>query len=389
MHFLLAITGSIAAIKTPELIRILRKNGHSVQCILTNGGEQFSSKTALEALTEFPVLGPQIFTHNLSENPYAHINISKSADALCIAPASAHTIARLAQGMADDFLSATVLASSCPIFLAPAMNHKMWEHPATQQNIKKLQEYGYTIISPENGEMACGDEGTGRMAEISDILAFLERVNTPQTLKGKTVLISLGGTRENLDPVRFIGNASSGKMGNALAEIFWKKGATVKLCAGMRTEHLSSSRFEISETLSTSNMCQEMERLAPNADIVVFAAAVADFTPLFPLGEKQKSGKSLVLELSPTVDIAKKLAETKQPHQIFIGFALETDEKILKTEMMKKAEAKKFDIVLGNTEENLGSDTGTYLFWSKDAGTFEEFSGTKEEVAEKIALSFV
>ncbi len=384
MNIVLGITGSIGAIKVPELIRALRKRGHCVQCMVTSGGKALSCVPALEALTGNKVWGPEIFSSSLAENPYAHLTLSQTTDVIGIIPATANTLARLALGMADDLLLTTVLGASCPIVIAPAMNPKMWNHPATDHHLQKIQEYGYTIIPPVYGTVACGDEGMGKMAEISDIIAFLERSATPQNFLGKKVLISFGGTQEKIDPVRFIGNGSSGKMGKALAESFWKRGAEVTLCEGIHQVSVSDTRFTIVKTPSAESLLKAFQEKAPVSDIVVFASAVADFTPSVPAQQKIKSGGHLDLTFSPTVDIAKKLAETKMDHQFFIGFSLETENAILQTEMMRKAQQKKFDIVLGNNVKNLGEDTAEYVLWDTHSTHFEEIAGAKEEIAEKV-----
>lgn len=388
MKILLAITGSIAAVRSYELIRLLQLHGYSVQCILTKGGEHFVSRLSLEALSDNEVLGPDIFSFSEIKNRdvFSHINISKNADAILIAPASANTIAKISHGFAEDFLQNLLLANKqTPVLLAPAMNETMWKNEATQCNISLLKQRKYTIIPPQKtGILACGIEGEGKMATLETILSFVKKSKTPQKYAGKKVLISLGGTQEYLDPVRYIGNASSGKTGLALANAFFEMGAQVKIITGNNSVVLNPDIFSVFSVVSTHEMLEKMQENAPWADIILFSAAVADYAPqtlsLQKL-EKPKTGEGITLSFLQTPDIAKTLFAKKKENQMFIGFCLASEN--LKTKMVEKSEAKGFDVVLGNNEQNLGSKIGKYLVYSKERGFWEE-EGEKGEVMKKV-----
>ncbi len=390
MKIILAITGSIAAVRSYDLIRALQAKGHDVQCVLSKGGGSFVSRLALEALSGNPVLGPDIFSFSEDEtrDVFSHINASKNADAIIIAPASANTLAKLAHGLADDYLQNLVLANaSCPVLLAPAMNENMWKNAATQVNSAILQERGMIIIPPQKtGVLACGVEGEGKMATQETIALYFEKSISPQKYAGKKVLISLGGTQENIDSVRFIGNSSSGKTGLALANAFFVMGAEVSLVAGNHFVSLNADCFDIQNVKTTNEMLKAMQIHFQKSDIVVFSAAVADYTPKNPSAqklEKPKTGEGITLDFVQTVDIAKTFSLQKKENQIFIGFCLASEN--LEQKMQEKLKRKGFDVIIGNSEQNLGSNYGKYLVYSTKTG-FTEFEGEKGNVMREVLL---
>lgn len=406
----LAITGSIAAIKSFELIKTLHEKNFTVQCIVSSGGKKFCSSDALEAMTGFPVLGPKIFSYLKKENPfekntteiYAHLQLSRESIAMIIAPCSANTLAKIANGSADDFLSTALLAYENPILIAPAMNTKMWKNSITQKNIEKISALkNFSIVPPKSeGILACGEEGSGKMASTEDILLYLSRTLQVRSkakkslVYGKKILINLGGTREKIDPVRYLGNFSSGGTGKIFAEQCFIHGAkNISVMQGISTVSLSETIFDIKKTSSAQEMYRAMEEKFLESDIIIFCAAVADFKAKNFSNQKIKKlennssspeeGKTL--ELEKNIDIAKTFANQKLPHQIFIGFTLETQgEEFLKASMIQKSQDKKFDIVFGNTPENFNTTYGKFLvYWAKK-NKFEEYQGSKENIFSEV-----
>jgi phosphopantothenoylcysteine decarboxylase / phosphopantothenate---cysteine ligase len=313
-RILLGITGGIAAYKACELTRLLVKAGHDVLPLPTRGAEEFVRAQTFFALARKAA----------STDPYPHL---ERADLLAIAPLTANTLAKLAHGLADDVLTEAALAHRGPMLVAPAMNTRMWEHPATQANARLLRERGVQMIGPEAGELAEGEVGAGRMAEPAAIAARIEELlGGSRTLDGVRVLVSAGGTREPLDGVRFLGNRSSGRMGVALAAEAKRRGATVTLLAS-NLAVAPPEGVEVVDAPTAADIEAQARAHAAGADVVLMAAAVADYRPAEPLeGKRAKTGESWTLELEPTVDVLAFLGEGERNGQVLVGFGAETGE---------------------------------------------------------------
>ena len=349
----LGITGSIAAYKAAVLARALIKKGAEVQIVITPAGKEFITPITLSALTSKPVISE--FFAQRDGTWHSHVDLGLWADAMLIAPATASTIGKMAHGIADNMLVTTYLSMKAPVFIAPAMDLDMFAHPATQHNLDILRSYGNHIIEPASGELASHLVGKGRMEEPEKIVEVLESFFAQtQDLKGKKILITAGPTYEKIDPVRFIGNYSSGKMGYALAEDCARRGAEVTLISGpvnLKTQHPSIRRIDVE---SADEMYREAIRLYPEADAGILCAAVADFTPEATASSKIKREKEdFILRLKPTQDIAAALGKTKQPHQCLIGFALETNDEL--THAQEKRERKNFDFIVLNSLNDKGA----------------------------------
>lgn len=349
----LGITGSIAAYKAAVLIRLLIKKGAEVQVIITPAGKEFITPVTLSALTGKPVISE--FFAQRDGSWHSHVDLGLWADAMLVAPATASTIGKMAHGIADNMLITTYLSMKAPVFVAPAMDLDMFAHPATQQNIETLRSYGNRIIEPVSGELASHLVGKGRMEEPENITAALEVFFAAGTdLAGKKIVITAGPTYEKIDPVRFIGNYSSGKMGFALAEECASRGAEVSLVAGpvqLNTNHPGIRRIDVE---SAGEMYETAVRLFPEADAGILCAAVADFMPETVSGQKIKREKDdLVLRLKPTHDIAAALGEMKRPGQVLAGFALETDNEEANAE--GKLKRKNLDMIVLNSLNDPGA----------------------------------
>ena len=324
---LLVISGGIAAYKSLELIRLIRKDGGDVRCILTSGGEKFVTPLSVSALSE-----NEVYTDLWSlkdESEMGHIRLTREADLIVIAPASASLLARLANGMADDLAATTLLASDKPALFAPAMNHKMWSNPATQDNVRKLLERGYSMIAPTEGDMACGEFGVGRLAEPADILSAIQSSFKKKPLSGLSALVTSGPTFEPLDPVRFIGNRSSGKQGHAIAASLARAGASVTLVAGPTSlpdpAGVKTIHIETAEEMLAASVA------ALPCDIAVCAAAVADWRPDKAAEQKMKkrdNGGTPEIHLIENADILKTISSHAQRPQLVVGFAAETSETV-------------------------------------------------------------
>jgi phosphopantothenoylcysteine decarboxylase/phosphopantothenate--cysteine ligase len=352
---LLGICGSIAAYKSAFLLRELIKQGAEVQVILTPSARDFVTPLTFATLSKKPVLWELVAdeSHGLWNN---HVALGLWADFLLVAPASANTIARMAGGQADNLLLTTYLSAKCPVFFAPAMDLDMHAHDSNQHNIKTLEKRGNSHIPAESGELASGLEGTGRMAEPGHIVAFLDQYFSERApLRGKKVLITAGPTYEAIDPVRFIGNHSTGKMGYALATVFAEAGAQVTLISG--PSHLSTPRgVKRIDVLSAHEMYEAAMAVYADTDIAILSAAVADYKPVNSAKFKiKKADENLTLKLEPTKDILKAMGAAKQD-QVLVGFALETDHAI--EHGMKKLEAKNCDLIVLNSLEDQGAGFG-------------------------------
>lgn len=341
---LLGVTGGIAAIKVPELVRRLRDQGHEVRCILTSSAESFVAALPLEVLSGHPVLREEYLAANGSGREL-HIEMGRWADVLCVAPATCNVLAKLSLGLADDFLTTTALVFDGPLILAPAMSTEMISKEVVRGHIEALERRGATVLGPLVGALATGEIGEGRMVEPAEIVAAVDRVHRPADLAGKTVLITAGPTREPLDPVRFLSNRSSGRMGFGLAAETAARGARTILVAG--PVHLPTPPgVERRDVETALEMQAEVERHAPQADLVVMTAAVADFRPVAPASQKLKkrAGKPAI-ELQANPDILAGLAQLA-PEAVRVGFAAETRD--LESEAARKLAAKGVDFIVGN-----------------------------------------
>jgi phosphopantothenoylcysteine decarboxylase/phosphopantothenate--cysteine ligase len=349
----IGITGSIAAYKTPFLIRLLKKEGADVQVIMTPSALDFITPLTLSTLSEKPVLIDP-FDPETGEWT-SHVEIGLWADLFVLAPLTANSMAKMAQGIADNFFLTAFLSAKCPVMFAPAMDRDMFLHPSTQANIKTLESYGNILIPPATGELASGLCGEGRMEEPQGILEIIKSFFlTSQQFKGKTVLVTAGPTFEAIDPVRYLGNHSSGKMGYALAEEFAGRGARVLLVSGPTELDITHPEIERISVMSAQEMYESCMSLFPSCDISVMAAAVADYTPVRISHSKIKKEKGkLVLELESTRDILEAMGKTKKKGQYLVGFALETDNEI---ENAKAKLRKKFlDLIILNSLKDTGA----------------------------------
>lgn len=387
----LGVTGSIAAYKSAILTRLLVKEGAEVKVIMTPAAKDFITPLTLSTLSKNPVLSD--FRKNETGEWNNHVELGLWADVLVIAPASANTISKIANGQCDNLLLATYLSARCPVYLAPAMDLDMLQHPATQENLKKIGSYGNRIINAEFGELASGLTGNGRMAEPETIVGVLQNFfSDDQRLKGKKVLVTAGPTYEAIDPVRFIGNHSSGKMGFAIAEALAEKGATVELITGPTHQHTIHPAVRVKSVVSAEEMFNACTKLFPQSDIAVLSAAVADYKPLVRAEQKiKKKDDHLTLELTKTHDIAASLGKMKTNGQVIVGFALETEQEQLNAG--KKLESKNFDLIVLNSLNDKGAGFGhdtnkiTIIDRQQHAKTFELKS--KKEVAEDIAEAII
>jgi len=382
----LAITGSIAAYKAAVLVRLLIKEGAEVQVIITPAGKEFITPVTLSTLSQKPVLC-DFYTAN-SGTWNSHVDLGLWADVLIVAPATASTIGKMANGIADNFVVTAYLSCKAPVFVAPAMDLDMFCHPSTQRNLDILRSYGNRIIEPTSGELASGLEGKGRMEEPENIVRVLrEFFATNQSLTGKHILITAGPTYEKIDPVRFIGNYSSGKMGFGLAEVCAERGANVTLVSGpvqLKTSHPHIKRIDVE---SAGEMYEASMKAFENCDAAILCAAVADFTPASASSEKIKRGKdSLTLELQPTRDIAAALGERKSEKQVLVGFALETTDETVNACL--KMERKNLDMIVLNSLNDKGagfrSDTNKVTIFERSGAVNEYPLKDKSEVAADI-----
>lgn len=379
----LGITGGIAAYKAAELVRLLVKAGVNVQVVMTRAACQFITPVTMQALS-----GKLVFIDmwdSSISNGMPHIELSRAADAILVAPASADFLAKLVQGHADDLLSTLCLARDCPLLVAPAMNKQMWENPATQRNMKQLTADGVNILGPESGEQACGEVGLGRMLEAEVLLALLNTHFTPKLLASKRVLITAGATLEMIDPVRAITNLSSGKMGYAIAQAAADMGAEVTLVSGATALEAPPNVKNISAT-SGQSMYQAVMSNILQQDIFISVAAVADYHPVTQHSEKIKKNKSsLTLELTPNKDILAEVASL--PNAPFcVGFAAETENLLEYAEA--KRQQKNLPLIVANlTSDALGSDANSVTLLDKN-GAHPIKRGPKNEIA-KLLLAHI
>jgi len=373
-RIILGVTGSIAAYKSAQLVRLLVKEGAEVKIIMTSLAKEFITPLTLATLAKNPILVD--FFDPTNGNWNSHVDLGLWADAYLIAPATANTIGKMATGIADNLLLTTYLSAKCPVFVAPAMDLDMFAHPTTQRKLESLRLIGNQIIEPASGELASGLEGKGRMEEPENIVRYMDDYFTPKPLLGKRILITAGPTYEKIDPVRFVGNYSTGKMGFVLAEVCAQQGAEVCLIAGpvqLKTKHHNIERIDVE---SAEEMYSAVLSRFYGMDGAVLCAAVADFTALDVATVKLKREKeNLVLELKPTCDIAAAVGEMKIESQFLVGFALETNNE--EANAVSKMERKNFDFIVLNSlqdaQAGFGYDTNkiSILFRSGDKKEFE------------------
>lgn len=386
---LLAISGGIAAYKMNYLVRDFIKKGAEVKVILTPSAENFVSKVTLSTLSKNPVFS-DFYDENGTWN--SHVELGLWADVILIAPCTANTLSKMVHGICDNLVIATYMSSKCPVFIAPAMDLDMYTHPSTKENIEKAEKFGHQIIPAEYGELASGLVGPGRLADNETILNKIETLfsNTLlKTLVGKTVLITAGPTYEAIDPVRFIGNHSSGKMGFSLAEEAARRGAKVILITGPTAQKTDFQGIEIHKVTSAKEMFDQVFNFYAQADIAIMSAAVADYTPKVVANEKiKKSEETLSIELIKNPDILKTMGERKS-HQFLVGFALETQNE--EQNAKSKLERKNLDMIVLNSlkDEGAGFQKDTNKIKIITQAEQKEFSlKSKEEVAKDI-LDFV
>lgn len=392
---LLAVTGSIAAYKAAILVRMLVKEGAEVKIIMTPLAKEFITPLTLATLSKNPILVDFFNPENGDWN--SHVELGLWADAYLIAPATANTIGKMAQGIADNLVLTSYLSARCKVFVAPAMDLDMFSHPTTYRNLATLKSFGNVIIEPAVGELASGLEGKGRMEEPENIVKALVEyfggiVRKEKDLSHRKIMVTAGPTYEAIDPVRFIGNYSSGKMGFAIAEELANRGAMVILVSGPVSLKISHPNIQLIKVSSAEEMHEACISRFPHMDAAVLSAAVADFTPVNPLPKKVKREKeNYVLELKPTTDIAATLGKLKKQQQILVGFALETDDELANAQ--KKLQAKNLDFIVLNSLNDPGAgfqvDTNKITIIDKRNNIQKFELKTKAEVATDIVNKLV
>ena len=384
-NVVMGVTAGIAAYKSLAVVSGLKKLGAEIDVIMTENACNFVSPLSFQTLSGRPV------TVDMFKEPafweVEHIALARKADLFLVAPATANFIGKYANGIADDMLTTTVLATKASVALAPAMNTAMWEHVAVQENIKKLKQRGVLFIDPASGALACGEVGAGRMESPEEIIKFVsDKLLYKEDLKNINIIVTAGPAREKIDPVRFISNHSSGKMGYAIADAACARGANVTLVSGASSLPVPKG-VEFLPFNSTADLLSIMQSNYSRADIIIQAAAPADFTPkeVSPIKIKKAGRETISLELSPTVDIAKEIGEKKQSGQVFIGFAAETNNG--NENAIRKLDDKNLDLIVLNdiTQEGAGfnGDTNIVCFITKD-GSEQLPLMTKQEVAHKL-----
>jgi phosphopantothenoylcysteine decarboxylase / phosphopantothenate---cysteine ligase len=388
-RILLGVTGSISAYKSALLVRLLIKAGADVQVIMTESAKAFITPLTLATLAKRPVFSSFVQNEGRGEGSWTnHVELGLWADALVVAPASAHTMARCANGLCDDLLAAVYLSAKCPVFFAPAMDLDMYRHPATVENLQRLRSFGNHIIRAEHGELASGLVGEGRLAEPETIVQVLNTFFArPAPMAGKHVLITAGPTQEPIDPVRYISNHSTGKMGYALAAAFAKAGAMVTLVSGPTGLPLPDPAIRRIDVQSAQQMFDATQTAFAEADVLILNAAVADYSPAHPAEQKiKKKDAEFWLELTKTTDIAATLGAQKKPGQWMMGFALETENEL--ENALKKIKSKNLDWIVLNSLRDAGAgfghDTNKITVIDKDGQTHEFALKTKTEVAEDL-----
>lgn len=388
---IVGVSGSIAAYKSALLVRLLAKEGVEVKVVMTSAAKDFITPLTLATLSKNPVLID--FTKDDQGGWNNHVELGLWADSMVIAPSSANTLAKMANGICDNLLSAVYLSARCPVFFAPAMDLDMLQHPSTKSNIDRLISFGNHQIVPAFGELASGLVGTGRMAEPEEIVGFLSHFfSVEKKLSGKKALVTAGPTHEALDPVRFIGNNSSGKMGFAIAEELANMGADVELVVGPTHLAVHSDKVKVTRVTSAEDMYNACVSHFPSSDITVLSAAVADYRPIHKADQKiKKSESSMTIELTKTRDIAAELGKQKKANQFVVGFALETENETANAE--KKIVAKNFDLIVLNSLNDkgagFGQDTNKITLIDRAGSKMEFPLKSKEDVAKDIVNAIV
>lgn len=385
---IIGVCGSIAAYKAAFLVRLFVKEGAEVRIIMTDSAKEFITPLTLATLSKNEVLSE--FTANAEQGAWNnHVSLGLWADLILVAPASAHTLAKFSHGICNDLLTAVYLSARCPVMLAPAMDLDMYAHPSTQANLQKLREYGNFIIDAASGELASGLSGAGRMAEPEDILQkVVDFFSAELPFKQKKVLLTAGPTQEAIDPVRYISNASSGKMGYALAQTLAEQGATVYLISGPTHLTVENDRVNLIKVRSAQEMFDAARQYFQECDIAIFAAAVSDYTPKEKHTKKiKKNTQDLHLELIKTPDIAKSLSTQKSKNQFTVGFALETHDE--EENAYKKIREKNLDMIVLNSLNDQGAgfgyDTNKVKIILAQTSEIKEFPlKSKQEVAKDI-----
>ncbi|HEX9510464.1 MAG TPA: bifunctional phosphopantothenoylcysteine decarboxylase/phosphopantothenate--cysteine ligase CoaBC [Puia sp.] len=387
---LLGVTGSIAAYKSLLLVRLLIKEGASVKVILTPAARDFVTPLSLATLSKHPVL-IDLFEEDTWAN---HVELGRWADVFLVAPLSCNTLAKMAQGLCDNLLLATYLSATCPVVIAPAMDEDMWQHPSTKTNLERLSHFGNKIIPVEKGELASGLYGDGRMAEPEKILSYIrDQVFGPgRDLTGKKALVTAGPTYEALDPVRFIGNHSSGKMGISIAKELADRGALVDLVLGPSSQEAEYPGVSVLRVVSAGEMYNACLERWSGADIAVLSAAVADYTPVVQSKEKiKKKSDTFVLELVKTKDILKTLGQQKKKGQVLVGFALESTGE--REYALDKLKTKNADLIVLNSLNDAGAgfgyDTNKITIFGSDGHESSYERKPKQQVARDIVDSIV
>lgn len=381
---LVGITGSIAAYKAILLVRSLVKYGAEVRVVMTPSAKDFVTPLTLSTLSKNDVI-VDLFAEGSWSN---HVMLGRWADLMVIAPLSCNTLGKMANGLCDNMLLATYLSATCPVVVAPAMDEDMWHHPTTTENLTKLAGYGNKVIPVEKGELASGLYGDGRMAEPEAILSFIdENFFQPKDLEGKRVLVTAGPTYEPIDPVRFIGNHSSGKMGIAISKELAKRGATVDLVLGPSAQASTIDGVKVHKVQTADEMYKVCQDRFPGSDIAIMSAAVADYTPANYADQKiKKNGESLQLELTKTKDILKSLGTQKRKDQILVGFALETTNE--REYALNKMTSKNADLIvlnsLNDTGAGFGHDTNKVTIFERGGQELVFERKPKQQVAKDI-----
>ena len=396
-HILVGISGGIAAYKIPELIRLLKKAGADVQVTTTKNALEFVTSLTLQTVSGHKVYS-DVFAA-INEHSTEHISLPDWADIMLIAPATANVLCKMAHGIADDALTTTFAAMRKPVVIAPAMNTNMYESPATQEAIRTLSQWdNITMLDAASGELACGTTGKGRMQEVDVLVAAAEYALTPKTMAGKHVVITAGPTQEAIDPVRYISNASTGKMGYSLVRACLSRGAEVTLVSG--PTHLSLKAWQqfcplrVENVVSSAAMCEATVAAFEQADIAILCAAVADFTPCTTADKKikkQPGQDGMVVELKTTTDIAATLGASKQAHQRLVGFALETHDE--QANALRKLQSKNLDMIVLNSLQDQGAgfgvDTNKVTLFFADGTKKDLPLLLKQEVADVIVESIL